>query len=305
MQKIIVPKVSIIVTTFGNPLYLGKAIKSVLTQSFKDIELIVVDDNNPDTDARILTENVLSNFIDVDHRIIYLKHDCHMNGAVARNSGLAIANGKYIAFLDNDDEYYPERIAKCFIQMEQSEADIAGVFTGCEFRVKGKTYHIHKNVQPGNFLVDALACNFMFGSGSNIFVHKCVIDELDGFDESFLRHQDYEFLVRVFEHYSLAAIPEVLLIKNNENINLPNVEAIIEIKSQYLKKFNSIIESLKEEEKRYIYFKNYLSIGEHSLKSRKIRLSNKFYKRAKEYGSLSFNDILRRLLLMLFFFKKW
>jgi glycosyltransferase involved in cell wall biosynthesis len=305
MKKVILPKVSVIITTFGNPLFLGKAIESVLNQSFTDIELIVVDDNNPDTEDRIQTENILTNFLDVDHRIIYLKHDCNFNGAVARNSGLAVANGKYIAFLDNDDEYYPERLAKCINLMEQCEANIAGVYTGCEFRVSGQIYHIHKNVQPGNFIVNTLACNFMFGSGSNIFVRKRVIDELNGFDESFLRHQDYEFLVRLFENHSLAAIPEVLLIKNNENMNLPKVEAIIEIKEQYLNKFNSVIESLKEDDKRYIYIQNYISIAEHALKSRRIGLSIKFYNRAKDYGSLSMNVVLRRLVLILFFFRKW
>jgi len=63
----------------------------------------------------------------------------------------------------------------------------------------------------------------MFGTGSNIFIRKSVVDELKGFDEAFLRHQDYEFLVRVFEKYTLEAIPEILVIKNNENLNLPDV----------------------------------------------------------------------------------
>lgn len=298
-------KVSVIITTYGKPVFLKNAILSVFAQSFKDIELIIVDDNNPQTDARFATESLIANFNKLGHNIVYLKHDSNKNGAVARNTALKVSKGKYISFLDNDDEYYSDRIARCFIVMEKCEDNIAGVYTGCEFRVGGSTYHIHENVQPGNFLKDTLACDFMFGSGSNIFVRKSVIDELNGFDESFLRHQDYEFLARVFKKYSLAAIPEVLLIKNNENTNLPNVEAIIDIKAKYLAKFNPIIESLNHDEKRYIYFKNYLSIAEQALKSRKFRLSKEYYERAKYYGDFSINELFRRVVLTFFYLVKW
>ena len=224
---------------------------------------------------------------------------------MARNTGLKAASGEYIAFLDGDDEFYPDRIHKCYTKIEKLTEDFAGVYTGCEFRKGGMKYHSFKDVQPGRFLVETLACNFMFGSGSNIFVRKSVIDELNGFDECFLRHQDYEFLVRVFEKYSLAAIPEVLLVKNNENANLPMVESVIEIKDQYLKKFDKIIENLNDIEKRYIYNKNYLSIAEHALKSRKFMLSKKYYDLAKHYGDLSMNELFRRIVFTFFYLLKW
>ena len=160
----------------------------------------------------------------------------------------------------------PDRLQKCFDIMENAADSIAGVYTGCEFRRGGKVYHVENNVKPGNFLVDTLACKFMFCTGSNIFVRKSVVDELNGFDGAFLRHQDYEFLVRVFEKYDLAAIQEPLVIKNNENFNLPNLEKQVAIKKQYLDKF------------KY----------------------NEFYSKASQYGGLAAREWFRRLVFPIY-----
>ena len=297
-------KVSVIIPTYGNPIFLEKAIGSVLNQTFEDIELIVVDDNNPDTEARILTEDLVSKFNNSEQKIIYLKHDCNKNGAVARNTGFSVSSGKYISLLDSDDEYYPERIEKCFNKMEQCSDKIAGIYTGCEFRRRGKTYHDMKNVQAGNFLVNTLACKFMFGTGSNIFFRKSVVDELNGFDEAFLRHQDYEFLVRVFKKYAVEAIPEVLVIKNNENLNVPNVKKMIDIKAQYLNKFKHIIQGLQETDQKYIYRMNNVSIAEHALSTRKLSIANDYYMHAKEYGSLTIKELFRRIIFTILNFVK-
>jgi glycosyltransferase involved in cell wall biosynthesis len=295
-------KVSVIIPTYGKPVFLEKAIRSVLDQTFEDTELIVVDDNNPDTEDRILTEDLMTKFSNSEQKIIYLKHDCNKNGAVARNTGFSTANGKYISLLDSDDEYYPERIVKCFNKMEQCSDKIAGVYTGCEFRRRGQTYHIKKDVQAGNFLVSTLACTFMLGTGSNIFIRKSVVDELKGFDEAFLRHQDYEFLVRVFEKYALEAIPEVLVIKNNENLNLPKVNKMITIKAQYLNKFKSIIQGLQEIDQKYIYHTKNVSIAEHALRTRQLLIANDHYMHAKEYGSLTIKEVFRRIIFTILHF---
>ena len=284
--------ISVIIPTYGNPQYLGNAIRSVLNQTFQNIELLVVDDNDPDTSERKETEKLISSFD--DERLHYLKHQHNSNGAVARNTGIAEATGKYIAFLDSDDEYKLDRLQKCFGVMENVDESVAGVYTGCEFKHFGETYRIYTEVKSGNYLLETLACTFMFCTGSNIFVRKSVVDEINGFDGAFLRHQDYEFLVRIFDKYSLEAIPEVLVVKNNENINLPNVEKMIEIKKQYLKKFMTIIKNLSVDKKRYIFHSQYIQIAEAAQKTKKYKLANYYYKKAKEQGGLNLKEQLRR-----------
>lgn len=178
----------------------------------------------------------------------------------------------------------PTRFEKCLIAMENALDDVAGVYTGCEFRKGGKTYKLYTSVKNGNFLVDTLACRFMFCTGSNIFIKKSVIDEINGFDTAFLRHQDYEFLVRIFEKYKLVAISEALVIKNNENLNLPNVKKMIDIKKQYLDKFDPVIKTQKESDQFYIYHSQYIEIAELAVRAGEKQIASEYYKKAKEKG---------------------
>lgn len=292
--------VTVIIPTFGKPKFLCDSIISVLNQTFTDLELIIVDDNNPDTEDRQKTEKIVERYVNFDNRIRYIKHEHNKNGAVARNTGFAVAKGKYISLLDSDDEYMPDRLQKCFDMMENSSDNIAGVYTGCEFRRGGKVYHVENNVKPGNFLVDTLACKFMFCTGSNIFVRKSVVDELNGFDGAFLRHQDYEFLVRVFEKYDLAAIQEPLVIKNNENFNLPNLEKQVAIKKQYLDKFKYIIDTLPEKDVNYIMHGNYINVAENAMAQNNYKVANEFYSKASQYGGLAAREWFRRLVFPIY-----
>lgn len=296
--------ISVIIPTYGSPQFLEKSVSSVLNQSFKDLELIIVDDNNPDTDARRETKLLVNKFIQQDDRVKYLEHEKNKNGAVARNTGFAVAQGKYISFLDSDDEYMLDRLQKCYDAMEAASDSVAGVYTGCEFRRSGSTYFTYTDVKEGNYLVETLACKFMFCTGSNIFVRKSVVDELNGFDETFLRHQDYEFLVRVFEKYSLIAVSEILVIKNNENFNLPNLEKQVAIKKQYLDKFKYIIDTLPKKDVDYIMHGNYINVAENAMAQNNFKVANEFYSNASKYGSLSVREWFRRIVYPVYNFIK-
>ena len=95
--------ISIIITTYGEARDLKRAVISLQKQCTEDIEIIVVDDNAPDSAFRTETEHIMDCFS--DNRIVYIKHDKNKNGAAARNTGLKAAKGEFIAFLDNDDFY--------------------------------------------------------------------------------------------------------------------------------------------------------------------------------------------------------
>lgn len=292
--------ISVIIPTYGTPIFLQKAIESVLSQTFYNFELIIVDDNNPDTEARRQTEVLMNIYLSRDKRIKYIKHPRNLNGAVARNTGFAIAKGKYIALLDSDDEYLPTRLQCCWDVMERSPIKIAGVYTGCVFKKHGRIYSRFTSVKTGNFLVPTLACRFMFCTGSNLFVRSSVVDELNGFDPKFLRHQDYEFLVRLFEKYDMGAIPELLVIKNNENFNLPDINKQIAIKEQYLSKFQPIIRSLPEKDQQYIMHSNCVAIAENALSQKMYSISKQYYNKSQIYSKLTFREQCRRIILLIY-----
>ena len=100
--------VSVIITTYGGSKTLKRAINSILAQTYKNIEIIIVDDNDPNSLERKHTENIISNFDACT--IKYIKHSKNLNGAVARNTGINASNGKYICFLDDDYFYLPNRV---------------------------------------------------------------------------------------------------------------------------------------------------------------------------------------------------
>ena len=284
--------ISVIIPTYGEPIFLEQSINSIISQTLSSWELIVVDDNPPDSLQRKQTESLMEKYKNVDN-ILYLKHPRNLNGATARNTGLAEASGEYIAFLDSDDEYLPNRLEQCLKAIQGTDGTVAGVYTGCEFRRGGKVYHVENDIESGNFLKEALACTFVFCTGSNIFVKKSVLDELSGFDERFIRHQDYEFLVRLFENYSLLAIREILVIKNNENVNLPNVKRMIEVKELFLSKYNRIIKSLSSKEQHSIYQSHYLQIAEAAIRSKDYHLAKEYYRKAKAEGFIHLKNRAR------------
>ena len=293
-------EVTVIIPTFGNPDMLENAIKSVLNQTLEELELIIVDDNNQNSIEREQTKKIVDKYLKTDDRVKYICHEKNINGAAARNTGIKFSVGKYIAFLDSDDEFLSNRLEKCVnVLKKSSDKKIAGVYTGCEFKRDGKTYKRYKKVSSGNYLVDTLACTFKFCTGSNIFMKSRVIKELHGFDETFLRHQDYEFLVRYFEQYSLAAIPEVLVIKNNQNRNLPNTKKMIEIKQQYIYKYRNIINQLSYNDRKKIYDSHNLAIAESFLLEKNRKQAKEYYQKVSIKQRLKIKTIVRRFVFIL------
>lgn len=107
--------VSIIMPTYNCAKYIGEAINSVLSQTYKNWELIIVDDCSIDN-----TEEVVKKYLEKDNRIKYFKLSVNSGPAVARNVALEKASGKYIAFLDSDDLWMEEKLEKQISFMKQN-----------------------------------------------------------------------------------------------------------------------------------------------------------------------------------------
>ena len=283
--------VSIIIPTYGSPRFLKGAIESVFNQTYTDWELIIVDDNNPKTEERKRTADIVRQFTD-DPRVRYVEHEYNKNGAAARNTGLSLASGNYVSFLDSDDIYIPERLAKCVDALEKN-TQYDAVYTGCEFRKGEKKYSEFTKLRSGNFLTETLATVFRLCTGSNLFLRRSVIDEMKGFDEAFIRHQDYEFMVRFFQGHNIYAIPDVLVIKNNENINRPNPDKMLLVKKQYLSKYEDVILKLPLAEQKFIYYKHSISVAEHYMQVGLMPEGMRFYRKAIGYKRLGFHDFVR------------
>lgn len=102
-------KVSVVMPTYKRSEYLIRAIESVLGQKYKNIEVVVVDDNGKNNDFRYATEEKMKRY-EGDTRVKYIKNDTNIGGGLSRNVGISNCEGEYISFLDDDDIYLPNKV---------------------------------------------------------------------------------------------------------------------------------------------------------------------------------------------------
>lgn len=247
------PLVSVIIPTYKRDEILSRAINSVLNQTYSNIEIIVVDDNDPNTDFRHNTELLMKRY-ENNHQVKYIKHDKNKNGSAARNTGIKWSNGVYIAFLDDDDEFLPDKIEKQVATLERLDATWGACYTSYYKMNKHGYMQNGFEKRQGNLLVEALMRNLYIQAGSNLLVRKEVVNDINGFDESFIRNQDLEFLVRLFEKYKIAYVDSYSVIIHYEVRQFNRSYAELQnIDAYYLEKFAKKIENLKQQDQRRIY----------------------------------------------------
>lgn len=246
------PLVSVVIPTYSRPIYLKRCIESVLAQTYSNIEIIVVDDNNPNTSERNETEKVMEKYTS-QKKVTYIQHIHNRNGSAARNTGWKHASGKYITYLDDDDVITTKKIQRQVECMEKLDESWGACYTGyCLIKEDGKKQISSEN-RHGNCYIDALMRTMFMGSGSNLLLRKFVVDEINGYDESFQRNQDIEFLVRVLENYKLAYVDEVLLnIYQEGNRVNRSFEQVDGYARHYLEKFEGRINQLDKSDKKRV-----------------------------------------------------
>lgn len=248
--------VSIIIPTYKSGSSLKASIESALNQTYSNIEVIVVDDNDPDTEYRFKTELIMKDY-EKNPKVKYIKHNKNKNGAAARNTGFKYSKGDFICFLDDDDiflETKVEKQVKFLIENNQYNA----VYT---WRYQnGKVISYSKN---GDLSEEILTLSFSPYT-SSIMVTRKSFEFINGFDESFIRHQDYEFLLRFFEFFSIGVIEEPLVeIRGNEINNALHGYKLEDLKNQFLKQFDSYIKKIEQGKKgfkRYVYAMHFSTV---------------------------------------------
>ncbi|GAA0469178.1 glycosyltransferase family 2 protein [Alkalibacillus silvisoli] len=123
-------KVSVIIPTYKRSEFLQRAIESVLNQTYANIEIIIVDDNDPDQSYRFDTEKIMKEYHD-NNKVKYIKTKQNLGGALARNEGVFRAEGDFITFLDDDDIYLPKKVEVQVAFMLKKNLDLS--FTDVRF----------------------------------------------------------------------------------------------------------------------------------------------------------------------------
>lgn len=204
MRKNTNPIFSVIIPTYNRVDYLCFAVESVLEQTFKELELIIVDDGSTDG-----TKNMVSAYS--DPRIKYVYHD-NKGVSYSRNRGLELSRGDFIAFLDSDDRWVPHKLETTLKYINEFP-DIRIFHTEEIWYKNGRIQNQKKKHKKPDGYVYLNALPICCIGMSTAVVSKEVINEVGMFDVSLPACEDYDFWLRTTIRYEVKLIPEYLTIK--------------------------------------------------------------------------------------------
>jgi glycosyltransferase involved in cell wall biosynthesis len=197
------PAVSVVIATYNYGRYLGGALGSALGQSFRDLEVIVVDDGSTDDTSAVVAR------YSSDDRIRYERTN-HLGQSAAKNTGIRLARGRLIAFLDADDLWLPTKLEKQ-LALLKANPTLGVVYS--RRSLMNESGRPLEYEQPALFrgrVLDAMFRN-NFICFSSAVVHRRVFKHLGLFDESLPLAIDYEFWLRVAAAYALDYVDEPLV----------------------------------------------------------------------------------------------
>lgn len=203
------PLVSIILATYNDEKYIEQSVNSILSQTLKDFELIIVDDASTDN-----TKNILENIQKSDNRVKIFRNKNNRGLPYSLNRALHYAKGKYIARMDGDDISLPDRLQKQYNYMEKhKDVDICGAAykrIGCDSGVCV--------VENDSEFIKAMLIYYSPLGHSTWFIRKSFLDKYNlRYNIKFRTSQDYEFLYRIRDFAKYACIQEVLLLYRVHN----------------------------------------------------------------------------------------
>ncbi|MEN6553319.1 MAG: glycosyltransferase [Methanobacterium sp.] len=215
------PKVSVIIPTYNRAHLIPRAIKSVLNQTYHDIEIIIVDDSSTDN-----TEEIIKSFKDVNLK--YIRHDINKGASAARNTGIKASKGEYIAFQDSDDEWFPDKLEQQMEVFADVYPEVGVVYSGF-YRIEAdKKIYLPSDRLPqkeGNIHNELLKGNFV-GTPTVLMKKECFKNKRY-FDENLPALEDWELWIELSKYYTFKYINKPLLYSystpNSINLNENNM----------------------------------------------------------------------------------
>ena len=261
------PLVSCIIPSYKRTDTLDRAIKSVLYQTYKSIEILVIDDNIPNDSYSLSLQKIVSSY--GNEKVRYIGQRQHINGAVARNFGIKNSNGVFIAFLDDDDEWEPEKIElqTSYLLSHPYIGGCSSLYALFKKGVRKRDYHQYTS-DDLQFKILSLQVTMYT---STFIGRKEIIEKFGGFNESLIRHQDLQFISDFLNFAPIEPINRVLVkINVDSDINRPNLSKLKIIKENFLLVENGCITKYSLPKQKRIYAAHFFELGYFALKEKKL-----------------------------------
>ena len=208
-----VMKISVIIPAYNSATYIDECIQSVLYQTYKAHQIIVVDDGSTDC-----TSNVISKF---KNEIEYI-YQPNSGPSCARNKGVALSTGDWIAFLDSDDVWMPDKLEKQVNYMRNRSSVklvVTDMFEGqhvdCE---RISTFNNFEGIMEGHIFERLLKSSYIYTP--TVLVEKNVLLEFGGFNVSMNMMEDLDLFLRIAHKYEIGVLDELLVFRRRHSQNI-------------------------------------------------------------------------------------
>lgn len=241
------PRVSVIIPTFNRSEKVVRAVSSVLTQSFKDFEIIVVDDGSTDN-----THEALSEYMSKIH---YIQHPDNMGVSAARNRGITSSIAPWIAFLDSDDYWLKEKLS---VQMEFVDQNPHTVACQTEeiWIKNGRRVNPKKRHKKPSGNIYAQSLKLCLVSPSSVIIKRSLFEEVGLFDETLPAAEDFDLWLRISCRYPIYLIDKGLIVKEGghedqlsrqfSGMDRFRIKAITKLIESGILSHNQTIQAIKE-----------------------------------------------------------
>jgi glycosyltransferase involved in cell wall biosynthesis len=205
------PLVSVVLPTYNRPESLPDSIESVTNQTYKRIELIVVDDHS-DTSQQNTVNSVSHEGL---HDMIFVRHNENRGLSAARNTGIKRASGQLVAFLDDDDVWKADKIERQVGVFRRAGSEVGAVCTGIRsIDASGSVISVRSIEPEGDITKDLLYDTVV--SVPTLLVRRSVIADAGLFDERLKVYEDREWVIRLSQHCKFRSIRDPLLVTQRD-----------------------------------------------------------------------------------------
>jgi glycosyltransferase involved in cell wall biosynthesis len=201
------PEVTVLMTVFNGEKFLKESIESILNQTFKDFEFLIVDDCSEDRSIEIIKSYK-------DKRIKLIENNQNSGISRSRNKGIGFAEGKYIAIIDHDDISLPERLKKQVMFMNKNPHIAAS-------SVWAEVFGNNKGIWKAPLKPEEIKCHLLFGCSlpnSGAIIRRSIfLEERILYNEDFDSAEDYDLWIRIAEKFPMANMGEILIKYRSHN----------------------------------------------------------------------------------------
>lgn len=277
--------VSIIIPTFNRAKTLTRAIKSCLDQTYKELEILVIDDCSTDNTRQAVEEFA-------DKRVRYISHSKNSGPAASRNTGIRNASGEFLAFLDSDDEWAKNKIERqltVFGNLSTNEENVGLIFVNGYNEAEGHVFIkgtesgiVYSPRRDAFYPLRVLIC-----PPSAWLLPRKVISNIGFFDERMYNWDDGDYLARVAYRYDIYFLNELLVTWHGSAVHVNKMsENLIKGKEIFLENNYQFI----KKDRKYL-FKFYRALGKDSIAINKLKarhyLKRAFLMRPYDFSVLS------------------